>query len=178
VILHILLVATSFVTYDLGFFYALVFFMGIEQTARFLIGYIYLSEFCAERTQRPLVTTAANLLVALTGILCALYFKWISKSWLPFEIVGLLMAAVSLCSVFFMPESPRWLIAQGKYKQALKVYKRIAKVNGKVFTEMIFRLSKSQASEELVNNLVKDPNSWVARGGSIREIVEREEEQR
>lgn len=142
VILHILLVATSFVTYDLGFFYALVFFMGLEQTARFMLGYIYLSEFCAEKTQRPLVTTVANLLVACTGILCAFYFKWISKSWLPFEIVGLLMAAVSLCSVFFMPESPRWLIAKGKYKRALGVYKQIARTNGRVFTDMVFKLSR------------------------------------
>ncbi len=56
-----------------------------------------------------------------------------------------------------MPESPRWLISSGKYKQAFDVYKRIAKVNGAIFTHMIYKLSRNNASDESTRENL-DPN--------------------
>ena len=48
VFLHAIIVGTTFITDDVGLFYGLVFLMGVEQVARFLVGYLYLSEFCLE----------------------------------------------------------------------------------------------------------------------------------
>lgn len=48
VAMHLMLVATTFIVKEAHWFYALVFLMGIEQPARLIVGYIYLSEFCVE----------------------------------------------------------------------------------------------------------------------------------
>ena len=118
------------------------------------------------------MTSVANFFVAQSGTLCALYFKFMSKNWYPFEILGLIMAGISLFSMIFIPESPRWLIAKGHYKEALKVYKKIARVNGKVFTQMLYKLSRNSASKEVFSNLANDPNNWVARGGTLQEMIQ------
>lgn len=134
-------------------FYAVVFFLGIEQSARFQAGYVYLSEFCLEHLQRPLVTAIAMIATAESGTLCAFYFKFLNKDWKYFQLIGISICLVCLVSVIFIPESPRWLIARGKYKQAFEVFKRIAKVNGATFSQMIYQLGNNSSAEVLV-----DPN--------------------
>lgn len=57
------------------------------------------------------------------------------------------MATVSLLSIIIMPESPRWLISKGMYTEALAVYKRIARFNGRTFTDMIYKLNRQQAED-------------------------------
>ena len=79
---------------------------------------------------------------AESAMICAIYFRSIGKRWEYFELVGLIMALIALFSVCFIPESPRWLISRGKFKRAFDVYKRIAKFNGVLFTDMIWRLSR------------------------------------
>ncbi len=80
------------------------------------------------------------------------------------------MTFVCLLSAFFIPESPRFLIANGQYKQAFKVYKSIAQINGHKFSELMFRLNKRDSAYKTVKNMVKDPNAWV--NGDSQEIFE------
>jgi hypothetical protein len=122
-LIHVILVSTSFLVKDDSIFYGLVFLMGLEQVARFTVGYVYLSEFCCNHIQRPLVTTLAMFISAESAMICAIYFRYISKKWQYFELVGLGMALIALFSVCFIPESPRWLISRGRYKKAFEVYK-------------------------------------------------------
>lgn len=140
VALHLMLVLCTIIVNEAQWFYCLVFLMGIEQPARIIIGYIYLSEFCTESgRQRALVTSIANFLVAQSATLCVIYFTMVSKHWIYFEMAGGVgLSVLSLTGMCWIPESPRWLIAQGRYTKALKVYKRIAKINGKTFSNMVF----------------------------------------
>jgi putative MFS transporter len=149
VLLHVMLVATSFLVQNDSLFYGLVFFMGLEQVARFTVGYVYLSEFCCDKFQRPFVTTLALFISAESAMVCAIYFKSIGKRWEYFELVGLIMSVISLLSVCMIPESPRWLISRGKFKRAFEVYKKIAKFNGVLFTDMIWKLSRDKVSDEI-----------------------------
>ena len=66
-------------------------------------------------------------------------------------IGGVGLSVLSLTGVCWIPESPRWLIAQGRYKKALEVYKRIAKINGRTFSNMVFQLSKTNADREIAS---------------------------
>lgn len=63
VFMHIILVSTLFIVTEAKWFFGLIFLIGIEQVARFQIGYLYLSEFCLEKN-RPLVTSIALFFVA------------------------------------------------------------------------------------------------------------------
>jgi MFS family permease len=80
-LIHVILVSTSFLVKDDSIFYGLVFLMGLEQVARFTIGYVYLSEFCCNHIQRPLVTTIAMFISAESAMICAIYFRYIAKKW-------------------------------------------------------------------------------------------------
>lgn len=56
-----------------------------------------------------------------------------------------------LFSFFFViPESPRWLIATGNYKQAAKVMKTIAKFNGKIIPDNYEDVLRSKMSREVI----------------------------
>lgn len=161
ILIHVILVSTSFLVKDDSIFYGLVFLMGLEQVARFTVGYVYLSEFCCNHIQRPLVTTLAMFISSESAMICAIYFRYISKKWQYFELVGLGMSLIALFSVCFIPESPRWLISRGRYKKAFEVYKRVAKFNGVLFTDMIWRLTRDQAAEKVNKSLLADPNQYL-----------------
>ena len=136
-IMHIILTGCLLVLKDPNWFYAIIFLMGIEQPARFLVGYIYLSELCPER-HRPLVTSVALFFVAQAVTISCVYFMTISKNWLWLEIAGLGISFLAMFGICFTEESPRYLIANEKYKLALKSFKRIARRNGKRFNHIMF----------------------------------------
>ena len=143
--MHIMLTATLLILKEPNWFYAIIFLMGIEQPARFLVGYIYLSEMCPE-DKRPIVTSIAMFFVAQAVTFACVYFLAISKNWLWLEIAGLGMSCIAMFGLCFTTESPRYLIANEKYKPALKVFKTIAKRNGKKFTQVMFHMSQRKAS--------------------------------
>ena len=90
--------------------------MGIDYTALFIVGYIYLSEFCEEK-MRPAITTVALVIHAECTTLCSFYFNFIAKEWWYFQLLAIFASLLSFISVFFMPESPRYLLSIGEYKR-------------------------------------------------------------
>ena len=52
--------------------------------------------------------------------------------WYPWFVVNIcLVSLLLLLYIFYMKESPRYLISKRKFKEARAVYSFIAKVNGK-----------------------------------------------
>ena len=68
-------------------------------------------------------------LESLSVFFAAIYFMFISQvaAWL--LLGGLFMQFVGTVAVFFIPESPKWLIKKGELDAAINVFKRIAKTN-------------------------------------------------
>eukprot|EP00347_Sterkiella_histriomuscorum_P014605 403360243 len=162
-LMHVLLSATLLILRDPNYFYAIIFLMGIEYPARFLVGYIYLSEMCSEKS-RPIVTSIALFFVAQSVTFACIYFSLISKHWIWLEIVGLIITVIALIGAIWIPESPRFLIAQGKYAKAYRVFQRIAKFNGKKFNKIHFKLTTRRTSDDdELEQAVKDPNAWIER---------------
>ena len=58
------------------------------------------------------------------------YFAFISSNWIPIEYLNIALSAFAIIAVYFMPESPRFLIAQGRHQKARSVLDYIAKFNG------------------------------------------------
>jgi Sugar (and other) transporter len=117
------------------------------------------------------VTTIALFVSAESAMICAIYFRSIGKRWEYFEIVGLSMSLICLFSVCFIPESPRWLISRGKFKRAFDVYKQIAKFNGVLFTDMIYRLTRDQTTESVNKSIIANPNQYLVQKDEEEEIA-------
>lgn len=52
---------------------------------------------------------------SLTYILVCGYFAFLSKDWIPIQYANIGLSAFAIVSLYFMPESPRFLIAQGRH---------------------------------------------------------------
>lgn len=130
---------------------AILFFLGSIWTAiannyeilvagRFLIGIaigiasfsvpLYISEIAPNHIRGALVSL--NQLAITIGILASYgidhYFAVFEDGWRFMFLVGVVPSAILCIGMFFMPNSPRWLILKGYDEQAKKV---IAKINPK-----------------------------------------------
>ena len=50
---------------------------------------------------------------------------------------------------FFIPESPRWLIAKGRYEEAKKIITKGAKVNGKTIPQEMMEIQKVEQDSDV-----------------------------
>lgn len=109
--------------------YALVFLLGLALPMRNFVGYIYSMEFLP--TSKTKQITAMNIgfdgLVPLVG---ALWFMYVSKDWKTLFAFATGLVCLTFVVVLAMPESPKHLVARGKYSEARAVMTRIARYNG------------------------------------------------
>ena len=72
------------------------------------------------------------------------------RDWVTLHLVAYIPWIVLLGLWFFIPESPRWLIAKGEYVKAREVINKIAKGNGKSCpAELLAPSSKVEEQEDL-----------------------------
>lgn len=103
--------------------------------------------------------------------LCALpLIAYLTRHWVT---LGLVTSSVTVLMFFywtFLPESPRWLLSQGRYAEATAALMRIADTNGKSVDPVELRLNLQKLGERIrkekhlntVNNtsldLIRHPN--------------------
>ncbi|GFQ70039.1 organic cation transporter protein [Trichonephila clavata] len=88
------------------------------------------------------------------GYLIVPLFAWLLRDWLWIHIVITLPCFFLLSSWWLLPESPRWLLSQGRHEEALEVLSKAAKANGvdineadAKLKEVILKLEKEQTQE-------------------------------
>ncbi|XP_035223439.1 carcinine transporter-like [Stegodyphus dumicola] len=112
--------------------------------------YIIVLEIVAPevRTQMNGITN-----IAWTVGLCFLpLIAYLARSWVT---LGLITSSVTLVYLFYwkmLPESPRWLVSQGKYDEALVIMTKVAEKNGKPHDPKVL----SQKIEKLGEKLKAD----------------------
>jgi len=87
---------------------------------------LYIAEV-APKTHRGALVSLNQLMITL-GILAAFCISYAyagSSDWRDMFTVGLIPAALQLLGLFFIPESPAWLISQGKIAAAEKSLHRL-----------------------------------------------------
>ena len=52
------------------------------------------------------------------GILCSLYFMYVSKNWMWLLVTAFILQILGTLGSFAFPESPRWLIKKGQIQRA------------------------------------------------------------
>lgn len=64
-------------------------------------------------------------------MLATLYFWKISTHWFYFVVIGLGFNIISVVGLFFLPESPRYLVTVKKFDEAKVAFEVMAKFNRK-----------------------------------------------
>lgn len=59
-----------------------------------------------------------------------IYFDVVSKDWIYVQIPNIALTVIGICVMFNMPETPRFLLAQGRTEEAKQVFVKIAQFNG------------------------------------------------
>ena len=54
-------------------------------------------------------------------MIITLYFKFISKDWVPFQLFAVFATFVSLIATLFIPESPKYLYSMNKFYESRNV---------------------------------------------------------
>lgn len=65
------------------------------------------------------------------AVYTVLYYWFISKEWLPINIFAGGLTALSMVGVFFLPESPKFLLTMKRYDDARAAINVITRINKK-----------------------------------------------
>ena len=121
---------------SLDFTIAVYFFFGMMAVGRANLSYLLLMELIPE-ANRTVVGTMIFILDSCTLILSSFILRFVTKQWYPFQIFTMSINLVALIGMFFIPESPRFLVEAKRYNEARAVISLISRVNktGGKFTE-------------------------------------------
>lgn len=90
---------------------------GVVTSGRILVGYVYASEFLTKKWR----ILFGSLLISIDGstsLWAAIYFDWINKHAIYFELIGICIAIGCLIlHAIFIPESPIWLLKNGRTQE-------------------------------------------------------------
>ena len=73
--------------------------------------------------------TILQLNNGFVAVYTVLYYMFISKYWIPINVFGAVLTAVSAIGVYFIPESPKFYISCRKYDEAREAINFIARTN-------------------------------------------------
>jgi len=91
-----------------------------------------------------------NVIDGSVTIFVAVYFRFISKNWLWWEVFGLTLTVFSTICLFLLPESPKYLWSAKKYKEARESLAYIAKINKKTSYTKKFKF-ETEVEEESID---------------------------
>jgi len=77
------------------------------------------------------VGTILQLNNGFVAVYTVIYYWFISTNWIPINIFGAVLTAVSAVGVYFLPESPKFYLSRRRYDEAREAINFIAKTNGR-----------------------------------------------
>ena len=113
---------------NLGQFLVFRFIGGLAIGAASIVSPLYISEIAPARIRGALISV--NQLAIVTGILLAYFVNWVlvgagPHNWRWMFATGALPAILFFGLVLRIPESPRWLVKQGREEEARGVLERV-----------------------------------------------------
>jgi MFS family permease len=145
---------------------AMIFVFGTGGVGRSSISYLYMQEFLPKDKQ-TLVGTILQLNNGFVAIYTVIYYWFISNYWIPIQVFGGVLTVVSAIGVWFLPESPKYLLTVKRYDAARAAISHIAKVNGKApFTNLFDREVLDKKHTESLNASYLSPG-----GGDNKQLL-------
>nr|KAF6482070.1 solute carrier family 22 member 5 [Molossus molossus] len=131
--------------------------VGMGQISNYVAAFVLGTEILG-KSVRIIFSTLGVCIFYAVGYMLLPLFAYFIRDWrmllLALTLPGLLCAALW----WFIPESPRWLISQGRFKEAEVIIHRAAKINGIVAPSAIFEPSELQdlSSQEQQSHSILD----------------------
>ena len=128
---------------------------------------LYIAEISPTKVRGTLVSMFQLMVTigVLVSYLSDLYFADESDMtcWRPMFYVGVIPACILLIGMFFMPETPRWLMSQGRHDESIRILNRIegeeqAKISFRQMQEEIKRSGAEKSGwRELLQPWLRTP---------------------
>lgn len=115
-------------------------------------------------TRNELMIVTGQLLAYVTNaILGATLGAYHANVWRFMLVIATIPAIMLWIGMFFVPQSPRWLVAQGRYREALDVLKtiRLEKQANKELQEIKTTLNRDKKRQLISFDVLKIP--WIRR---------------
>ncbi|XP_037365266.1 organic cation/carnitine transporter 2 [Talpa occidentalis] len=124
-------------------FAVLFFIVGMGQISNYVAAFVLGTEILG-KSIRIIFSTLGVCLFYAAGFMVLPLFAYFIRDW-RMLLLALTVPGV-LCAVlwWFIPESPRWLISQGRFKEAEVIIRKAAKINGIAAPSTIFDPSELQ----------------------------------
>ncbi|XP_044269761.1 beta-alanine transporter [Tribolium madens] len=142
-----------------------IFRFGVGFTVPAILGtpYVLAIELVGPR-HRTLVTILINIAYSLALVSLAI-IVWVIREWRMLALATTLPFLTLFLHWWLLPESPRWLLAQGRIKEAEKILLQMGKINGKKLPEnFILSLTTQDMNQNVVQidygirHLFQSPN--------------------
>ncbi|XP_055945328.1 organic cation transporter protein-like [Argiope bruennichi] len=104
----------------------------------FNVSFVLLMEIVGPK-QRSFYGVAINLGWCV-GFVCLPGVVWLLRDWFWIQLAITSPLVILLLTSRFIPESPRWLISQGKVKEAQKIVRKATETNGRHLSNIDSRL--------------------------------------
>ena len=113
--------------------YGIFFLIGLGFGGTVSVNTLFVQEFL-QKKHRAIVVTTGQTFDSLSVLLLVLYLLVITKHWQGWYIMGLTIQVINIFGYLWMPESPEFLFAKGRFDEAKEVLLWISKVNRRPVT--------------------------------------------
>ncbi|XP_063045921.1 organic cation/carnitine transporter 2-like [Engraulis encrasicolus] len=128
-------------------FCVIYFLLGVMKTASCCACFVLGSELLSKSARESFGILGVSLCFA-TGYAFLPLYAYFIRDWRTLQIGLSLFGFLYMPLCWFIPESPRWLITQGRLQEAEAIIRAAAKRNGITPPEEIFQLEHSADTEE------------------------------
>ena len=104
--------------------------LGFSLGGSIVVCSIYVQEFLLEK-HKSIVIAAVSTFEGLVLFFATLYFLYITKDWHYWYYGVTTLQLLVILGLFWLPESPDFLFAKGRFAESREVIMRIAEFNGK-----------------------------------------------
>lgn len=115
-------------TYDWNMIIVLFFLLGMTQAGKYSMAHVYLQELMPHR-YRSLAGIFVQFADSFSLIFVSLYNRFVSKDWMPFQILGVTLTFVSFFALVIIPDSPKYLYSKGRFQDARSALEWILRFN-------------------------------------------------
>jgi len=116
---------------NIYFLATVIFLWGFFNSIRTNVTFLYMMELMPTKN-KAFIGTFWNCCEGLINLFATFFFMKISTNWFDFTAIGLCFQVFACCTVWFLPESPIYLLKRGRFDELKAALQQVASYNDSV----------------------------------------------